>query len=195
MKTWVMAASPALACLGEQLIDIMIAEKHKGAFEKYSFVINNFIKHADAKAYNRHVATGMMKPGELILVGQEALGLLLLENYCGPWEQLVNALQRGETVPGNEVVQTKYTNPGNKRNLWSKEGLDWHNVLHEEVHQDPLSIHGQIFKTELKKWMPKEAGKATSRKRKAVPEVEVVALHKLDSDSDSDSDEDNNSGG
>jgi hypothetical protein len=60
----------------------------KGAFEKYSFVINNLIKHADAKAYNRHVATGMMKLGELILVGQEALGLLLLENYCGPWEQL-----------------------------------------------------------------------------------------------------------
>jgi hypothetical protein len=92
--------------LGEELIDIMIAKKHHRAFEQYFFVITNFIKHADAKAYNRHVATGMMKPGELILVGQEALGLLLLENYWGPWEQLVNALQRGETVPGNEVVQT-----------------------------------------------------------------------------------------
>jgi hypothetical protein len=44
--------------LGEQLIDKMIAEKHKGAFEQYFFVINNFIKHADTKAYNRHVATG-----------------------------------------------------------------------------------------------------------------------------------------
>jgi hypothetical protein len=42
--------------LGEQVIDKMIAEKHKGAFEQYLFVINNFIKHADAKAYNRHVA-------------------------------------------------------------------------------------------------------------------------------------------
>jgi hypothetical protein len=103
--------------LGEQLIDNMIAQKHKGAFEQYFFVINNFIKHADAKAYNRHVATGMMKPCESILVGQEALGLLLLENYQGPWEQLVNALQRGENVPGNEVVQTKYTNQGNKINL------------------------------------------------------------------------------
>jgi hypothetical protein len=118
--------------LGEQLIDIMIAEKHKGAFEQYFFVINNFIKHADAKAYNSHVATGMMKLGELILVGQEVLGLLLLENYQGLWEQLVNALQRGETVPGNEVVQTT----GNKRNPWSKEGLEWYNVLHEEVHKD-----------------------------------------------------------
>jgi hypothetical protein len=29
--------------LGEQLIDRMIAEKHKGAFETYFFVINNFI--------------------------------------------------------------------------------------------------------------------------------------------------------
>jgi hypothetical protein len=82
----------------------MISKKHNGAFEQCFFVINNFIKHADAKAYNRYVATGMMKPGELILVGQEALGLLLLENYQGPWQQLVNALQRSETVPGNEVV-------------------------------------------------------------------------------------------
>jgi hypothetical protein len=107
--------------LVEQLVDKMIAKKCKGAFEQYFFVINNFIKHADAKAHNRHAATGMMKPGELVSVGQEVLGLFLLENYQGPWEQLVNALQRGETVPGNEVVQTKYINPGNKRNLWSKE--------------------------------------------------------------------------
>jgi hypothetical protein len=122
--------------LGEELIDIMIAKKRNGAFEQYFFVINNFIKHADAKAYSRHVATGMMKPGELILVGQEVLGLLLLENYWRLWEQLVNALQRGETVPGNKVVQTKYTSPGNKRNPWRKEGLEWYYVLHEEVNKD-----------------------------------------------------------
>jgi hypothetical protein len=48
--------------LDEELIDTVIAEKHKGVFEQYFFVINNFIKHADAKAYNSHVATGMMKP-------------------------------------------------------------------------------------------------------------------------------------
>jgi hypothetical protein len=122
--------------LGEQLVDKMIAKKRKGAFETYFFVINNFIKHTGAKACNRHVATGMMKPGELIWVGQEVLGLLLLENYRGPCEQLVNALQRGEIAPGNEVIQTKYTNPGNKRNPWSKEGLEQYNVLHEGVHQD-----------------------------------------------------------
>ena len=115
--------------LSEELVDIMIAEKHNGAFEQYFFVISNFIKHADAKAYNRHVATGMMKPGELILVGQEALGFLLLENYRGPWEQPVNALQRGETVPGNEVVQTKYTNPGNKRNPIHGERRDWSGTM------------------------------------------------------------------
>jgi hypothetical protein len=36
-----------------------------------------------------------MKPGEMFLVGQEALGLLLLENYWAPWEQLVNAINAG----------------------------------------------------------------------------------------------------
>jgi hypothetical protein len=177
--------------LGEELVDIMIAEKRNGAFEQYFFVINNLIKHADAKAYNRHVATGMMMPGELFLFGQEVLGLLLLENYWGPWEQLVNALQRGETDPGNEVVQTKYTNPGNKRNPWRKEGLEWYNVLHDEVRKDQLSSAGQIFETEFKKWMLAKAGKAMSRKRKAVPFIEVAAVHELDSDSD----EDDGSGG
>jgi hypothetical protein len=75
----------------------------------------------------------------------------------------------------------------------SKEALEQYNVLHEEVHQDQLLIHGQIFDTEFKKQMLKEAGKATSRKRKVVPEVEVVAVHELDNDSDND--EDDNSGG
>ncbi len=116
---------------------------------------------------------------------------MLLENYWGMWEQLINALQRGKNVPGNKVVQTKYTNPGNKRNPWSNEGLEQYNVLHEEVHQDQLSIDGQIFETKFKKWMPTQAGKATSRKRKVVSVVEVVALHERDSDSD----EDDNSGG
>jgi hypothetical protein len=36
--------------LSEQLIDNMIAQKCKGAFEQYFFVINNFIKDADAKS-------------------------------------------------------------------------------------------------------------------------------------------------
>jgi hypothetical protein len=66
--------------LGEELIDKMIAENRKGAFEQYFFVINNFIKRADAKAYNRHVATCMMKPGELMLVGQVVAFLKLLGN-------------------------------------------------------------------------------------------------------------------
>jgi hypothetical protein len=59
----------------------MIAKKRKGDFDTYFFVIDNFIKHANAKGYNRHVATGAMQPSELLSVGQEApLGLLLLEN-------------------------------------------------------------------------------------------------------------------
>jgi hypothetical protein len=48
-------------------------------FDTYLFVIDNFIKHLNAKGYTRHVATGAMQPSELLSVGQEALGLLLLE--------------------------------------------------------------------------------------------------------------------
>jgi hypothetical protein len=52
----------------------MIAEKRKGDFDTYFFVIDNFVKHANAKGYNRHVATGAMQPSELLSVRQEALG-------------------------------------------------------------------------------------------------------------------------
>jgi hypothetical protein len=72
--------------LNDQLISKLIAEKHKGDFDQYFFVIDNFIKHVNAKGYNRHVVTGSMKLSELLSVRQEALGLLLLENYWEPWE-------------------------------------------------------------------------------------------------------------
>jgi hypothetical protein len=50
----------------------MIAEKRKGDFDTDFFVIDNFIKHANAKGYNRHVVTGAMQLSELLSVRQEA---------------------------------------------------------------------------------------------------------------------------
>jgi hypothetical protein len=46
----------------------MIAKKCKGDFDTYFFVIDNFVEHANAKGYNRHVATGAMQPSELLIV-------------------------------------------------------------------------------------------------------------------------------
>jgi hypothetical protein len=57
---------------------------HKGDFDQYFFMINNFIKHVNAKWYNRHVVTGAMKPSEFLSVGQvRALGLLLFGELSG----------------------------------------------------------------------------------------------------------------
>jgi hypothetical protein len=43
-----------------------------------------------------------MQPSELLSVRQEALGLLLLENYREPWKPLVEYMNQGEsTVPSN----------------------------------------------------------------------------------------------
>jgi hypothetical protein len=63
----------------------LLAKKCKGEFDQYFFMVNNFIKHANAKGYNGHVVTGAMKPTKLLSVRQEALGLLLLENYQEPY--------------------------------------------------------------------------------------------------------------
>jgi hypothetical protein len=71
---------------------------------------------------------------------------------------------------------------------------DWSSTMcfmRRYVKTNWLSIDGQIYETEFKKWMLAQAGKATSRKRKAVPVVEKEAVHELDSDSD----EDDNHGG
>jgi hypothetical protein len=125
----------------------MIAEKRKGDLDTYFFVIDNFVKQANAKGYNRHVVTGAMQPSELLSVGQEALGLLLLENYWEPWKQLVEYMKQGEsTVPSNvKPAKAKYTNPGQKKMPWKSEGMEQYNQLHEEVHQDRLSSEGQRF--------------------------------------------------
>jgi hypothetical protein len=53
--------------LDDQLMATMIAEKRKGDCDTYFFVIDNFIKHANGKGYNRHVVTGAMQPS---IVGQ-----------------------------------------------------------------------------------------------------------------------------
>jgi hypothetical protein len=168
----------------------MIAKKHKGDFDTYFFVIDNFVKDANAKGYNRHVVTGAMQPSELLSVGQEALGLLLLENYREPWKQLVEYMKQGEsTVPSNvKPAKAKYTNPGQKRMPWKSEGMQRYNQLHEEVRQDRLSSEGQRFEIEFKNKMKQEAGMARSRKRKTIQSVNVAAVHELDdvsSDDDS----------
>ena len=175
--------------LDNQWMATMIAEKRKGDFDTYFFVIDNFVKHANAKGYNRHVATGAMQPSELLSVGQEALGLLLLENYREPWKQLVEYMKQGEsTVPSNvEPAKAKYTNPGQKKMPWKSEGMERYNQLHEEVRQDRLSSEGQRFEIEFKNKMKQEAGVARSRKRKTIQSVNVAAVHELD---DVSSDED-----
>jgi hypothetical protein len=71
-------------------------------------------------------------------VGQEAVGLLLLENDREPCKQLMEYMKQGEsTVPSNvEPAKAKYTNPGQKKMPWKSEGMEQYNQLHEEVHQD-----------------------------------------------------------
>jgi hypothetical protein len=88
----------------------MIAKKCKGDFDMYFFVIDNFIKHVNAKGYNRHVATGTMQPSELLSVRQVALG-------SGPWKQLMEYMKQGEsTIPSNvKPAKAKYTNLGQKK--------------------------------------------------------------------------------
>jgi hypothetical protein len=136
----------------------------------------------NAIGYNRHVATGAMQLSELLLVRQEALGLLLLENYWEPWKQLMEYMEQGESaIPSNvEPAKAKYRNLGEKKMPWKSEGMERYNQLHEEVHQDQLLSEGQRFEIEFKNKMKQEAGMAWSRKRKTIQLVNVSAVHELD---------------
>jgi hypothetical protein len=167
-------------------IATMIAKKHKGDFDTYFFVIDNFIKHVNAKGYNKNCATGAMQLSELLSVGQEALGLLLLEIYWEPWKQLVEYMNHPKQ---HQPARAKYTNPGQKKMCpWKSEGMERYNQLHEEVHQDQLSSEGQIFEIEFKHKSKQEAGMAWSRKRKTIQSVNVAYVHEIDNvSSDEDS--------
>jgi hypothetical protein len=112
--------------LDNQRMATMIAKKRKGDFGTYFFVIDNFVKHANAKGYNRHVVTGAMQPSELLSVRQEALGLLLLENYREPWKQLMEyTKQRESAIPSNvKPAKAKYRNLGQKKMPWKSEQME-----------------------------------------------------------------------
>jgi hypothetical protein len=77
--------------LNDQLMAKLIAKKHNGDFDWYFFVIKNFIKHANAKGYKRHVVTGAMKLSELLLVTrfawwrQDLHAIGLLRAHIGEW--------------------------------------------------------------------------------------------------------------
>jgi hypothetical protein len=84
--------------LNEQLVNLWIARNCQGSFEQYAFVMKNLIKHADAKAYNRHVVTGMMKLGELILVGQEgSSGIVAFGKLLGTMGATCECFERWPT--------------------------------------------------------------------------------------------------
>jgi hypothetical protein len=121
-----------------------------------------------------------------LLVGQEALGLLLLENYQEPWEQLVTYMKWGENaIPSNIVpAKTKYTNPGEKKMPCKIEGMEWYNQLYKDMCQDQLLSEGQRFEIAFKKIMQQQAGEAWSKKRKTIQSVDVAAIHELDDVSD-----------
>jgi hypothetical protein len=70
-----------------------------------------------------------MQLSELLSVRQEALGLLLLENYWVPWKQLMEYMKQDEsTVPSNvEPAKAKYTNPDRRRCLGRVR--EWSNTI------------------------------------------------------------------
>jgi hypothetical protein len=48
-----------------------------------------------------------MQLSELLSVGQEALGLLLLENYREPWKQLMEYMKQGESALPSNIEPAK----------------------------------------------------------------------------------------
>jgi hypothetical protein len=67
-----------------------------------------------------------MQPSELLSVRQEALGLLLLENYREPWKQLMEYMKQCESaIPSNvKPAKAKYRNLGQKKMPWKSEQME-----------------------------------------------------------------------
>lgn len=161
----------------------MIDEKRKNS-ETYSYYMDNGVKYVTGAArYKKLVETGEEQPMNVASTTDEALALIIYENYEDKWMDEYND---EETKRGPKYTQRE----GSYRGEWSDEGIERFNQLVKEVREDRDSTRGK--KAEEAYQMQKVAAAMTGRRkrRKVTPESKVRVVNDLVDDSDDSSDDD-----
>ena len=149
----------------------------------FDYYMKNGAKYvAGAGPWNRLVATGEEMPMEVVTPSDEALTLLLYENYHRQW------MDRHE---GRETVRSaRYTRQGGVRyGEWNDVGIERFNELLNEVKANRASENGMNAEEAFQR-ESRAAGLGRRKRRRVTPESRVRVVNDLEDD-DSDSGSEN----
>lgn len=161
----------------------MIDEKRKNS-GTYSYYMDNGVKYVTGAArYKKFVETGEERPMDVASATDEALALIIYENYEDKW---IDEHNNKETIRGPKCTQKE----GSHRGEWSDAGIERFNQLVKEVREDRDSARGK--KTEETYQMQKVAATMTGhrKRRKVTLESKVRVVNDLVDDSDDSSSDD-----
>ena len=133
---------PFIPSWDEKTVDTIVDEKRSNK-ESYRWFYCEVLKYSGSLfAWRKNIDTGDKKVVELSTASNEALCLLIVENYWGNW-RAKSENQEEEDV--KELTAPKYTDPKRQRDSWKDEGIERFNELFEEVKEDRNSTEGKAF--------------------------------------------------
>ena len=169
------------------LLDII--DSLRGNRQAYRWFYDNVLAHTkNKKAWTNTVKTGKAKATELATVSDEALAILILENYWTVWaykNRVARAEKDNEELDeDDEMPLPIYTKPGSQRESWGNRGMERFNEIYDDVVEDRMSVEGKEFDrwyTELQKeaYEKSEGGKKKKAPTKDKAEVKVKARNNL----------------
>ena len=140
----------------------MICEKCKEP-ELYKYYMTNGVRYvAGASPWKRLVMTGDEMPMSVAMPSDEAMMLLIYENYHGHW---VDKHEKKEVVRSPKYTKQE----GVQHGKWSDDGIARFNELVKEVKSDQASQNGKKVEEAYQKEKRTDAGLASRKRRKVMP--------------------------
>jgi hypothetical protein len=170
----------------EDALKTMVKDKGKASVALYIHYLLNRLKcMVGVTRWRRLVLSGKEKPMDIATASDEALALLIYENY---WPSWIDKHEK-KTV----VRPPKYTKQeGMHYGEWNDEGIEWFNELLEEVKKERNSVAGkrtdELYQLDRKGIT--DANESSRKRRKVALDSKVDVVNELVDEDESESDED-----
>jgi len=167
----------------------MVRDKRKAPAALYVHYLSNGLKcMVGATRWKRLVLSGKEKPMDVATASDEALTLLVYENYWPSWKDK----HEKKTI----VRPPRHTKQeGMRYGEWNDEGIERFNALLEEVKKDRASAIGnrtdEMCRMDRKECT--DAAESRRKRRKVTPDSKVRVVNELESEGKDDSESDSDS--
>jgi hypothetical protein len=173
----------------EEALGKMVSNKRKAPAALYVHYLSNGLKcMVGATRWKRLVLSGKEKPMDVATASDEALTLLMYENYWPSWK---------DKHENKMIVRPpRYTKQeGMRYGEWNDEGIERFNELLEEVKKDRASAAGQ--RTDERYQMDwkdfNDTIESRRKRRKVTPDSKVRVANELEAEGNGDSESESDS--